>query len=115
MVCNNSNHHSPHCPNYKNNKLKGASAVPPKQLLFTESELNLLDKSLEICRYFITENQNLYQNPEDILKELSIASNIVNARQSNIKSNLNGASSKNICNEKKIQSLQNLLKQFNLT
>ena len=40
--------------------------------------------------------------------------NIINARQNNNnKSNLKGASSV-ICNETKIQSLQNILKQFNL-
>ena len=119
MVCNNSSiYHDRNCPSYKNNVLKGTSAVPPKQLMFTSDELNLLSKSLEVCKYFIGKNQNLYQNPQDIIKELSIASNIINARQNNNnnKSNLKGASSNknNICNETKIQSLQNILKQFNL-
>ena len=115
MVCKNSNH-SPHCPSYKNNALKGASAVnQPKQLMFNSSELNLLSKSLEVCRYFITKNQSQYQNPQDIVNEISILLvNIINARQNNNnKSNLKGASSV-ICNETKIQSLQNILKQFNL-
>lgn len=114
MVCKNSNH-SPHCPSYKNNALKGASAVnQPKQLMFNSSELNLLSKSLEVCRYFITKNQSQYQNPKDIVNEISISMNIINARQNNNnKSNLKEASSV-ICNETKIQSLQNILKQFNL-
>ena len=93
MVCINSIHHDLNCPYHKSkniNALKGASAVnQPKQLEFNQSEVNLLSKSLEVCRYFIGKNQNLYQNPQDILSELSTSINIINARQNNnINSNL---------------------------
>ena len=120
MICYHSINDIP-CPY---SKLKGASATTtvqqqpqPKQLLFTESELNLLSKSLEMCTYFITKNKNLYQNPQDILNEILTSMNIIKTRQNNnVKSNLKGASSSVIsCNEKKIQSLQNILKLFNLT
>jgi hypothetical protein len=97
-------------------KLKGASAAvnnnPPKQYVFNQSEVNLLGKSLEVCRYFIGKNQAQYQNPENILNELSTSINIINSRQN--KSSLKGASSNKICNETKKQSLQYLLKLFNL-
>jgi hypothetical protein len=112
LVCNNSIH-SIHCPNFNNTlALKGASAVvnnQPKQYVFNQNECDLLAKSLELCRYFIGKNQAQYQNPKDILNELSTSINIINARQNN-NSNLKGAS--NICNKK--EHLTDLLKQFNL-
>jgi hypothetical protein len=75
LVCNNFNH-SHYCPSYKNNALKGASASavnqqPTKQLLFSSDELNLLGKSLEVCKYFIGKNQNLYENPEEHSKRIN--------------------------------------------
>jgi hypothetical protein len=117
LVCNSFNH-SPHCPRYRNNALKGASNVnQPKQLMFNSSEVNILSKSLEICKYYIGKNQAQFQN-QDILNEISTSISIISARQNkNNSSNLKGASSnKNkICNETKRQSLQNILKLFNLT
>jgi hypothetical protein len=114
LVCKDSNH-SPHCPSYRNNTLKGASAAvnqQPKQFLFNSNELNLLSKSLEICRYYIGKNQAQFQQPQDILNEISTSINILSARQNNNnKSNLKGASS-NICNKK--EHLTDLLKLFNL-
>ena len=56
-------------------KLKGASTAAvnqPNQFVFNQSELNLLGKSLDICRYYITKNQQMFQQPQDIIKELSI-------------------------------------------
>jgi hypothetical protein len=107
--------HSINCKYHNNNALKGASAVvnqqQPKQLVFNKSELNIVSKTLELCKYFVGKNQNLYQNPQDILNEISTSINILSARQNNNnKSNLKGAS--NICNKK--EYLTDLLKQFNL-
>jgi hypothetical protein len=102
LVCNNfSIHPSINCPSPKNHSLKGA-AQQPKQLVFNKSELNIVSKTLEICRYFIGKNQKQYQNSQDMVNEISTSINILNARQNN-KSNLKGASSyKNkICNELK--------------
>ena len=115
MVCKNFNH-SVNCPSYRNNALKGASAVnqqqQQKQFVFNQQEVNILDKSLKVCQFYITKHKNQYQNnPQDILNELSTSINILSARKNN-KSNLKGASQ--ICNETKIQSLKNLLKQYNL-
>jgi hypothetical protein len=87
LVCN-SNYHSPSCPSYKNNSLKGASEInnQPKQLLkFHESEINLLNKSLELCRYFIGKTQAQYQNPADILKDIDSAITVLEAHKSNQK------------------------------
>ena len=77
---------------------------------------------MELCKYVVGKYQAQYQNQnlQDFIKELTTAINILNARrggggQNNNKSNLKGSSHKNkICNETKIQSLQNLFKQFNL-
>ncbi len=124
MICNNPNHDL-NCPYHNNNNaLKGASAVnnnnnqqPTKQFVFKQQEVSILSKTLELCKYVIGKNQAQYQNLnlQDFIKELTTASNILSARQNN-NSKLKGASSnKNkICNETKIQSLQNLFKQFNL-
>jgi hypothetical protein len=93
LVCNNSIH-SINCKYHNNNALKGA-AQQPKQLVFNKSELNIVSKTLELCRYFIGKNQNQYQNPQDILKELSTSINILSARRQNNNnsgSNLKGAS-----------------------
>jgi hypothetical protein len=118
LICYHSINNIP-CPH---SALKSASEITtvqqqqqPKQLLFNESELNLVSKTLEACKFYITKNQPQYQNSKDIVNEISTSMNIINIRQNNNKSNLKGASSAVIsCNEKKIQSLQNILKQFNL-
>jgi hypothetical protein len=113
LVCNH-NTHDRNCPSYKNNALKGASGTvnqQPKQFLFNSSEVNILSKVLEITKYYVSKNPAHFQQPKEILKEISIASNIINTRQ-NSKSNLKGASS-NICNKK--EHLTDILKLFNLT
>lgn len=57
MVCNNSIYHDRNCPDYKNNKLKGAAEAvnqqQPKYLIFNHSEVQILAKILEICRLYI--------------------------------------------------------------
>jgi hypothetical protein len=107
LVCYHSINDIP-CPY---NSLKSASNVnqQSKQLLFSKEEISLLNKSLEICRYVITKNQAQYQT-QDILQELTIASNIINSRQNNSQK-LKGASS-NICNKE--EHLTDLLKLCNL-
>jgi hypothetical protein len=119
LVCNNTSiYHDRNCPSHKNNSLKGAAVnqQPTKQYLFNSDEVNLLGKSLQICRYVITKNQAQYQNPQDILKEISTSISIISARKNNknnnSSSNLKGASS-NICNKQ--EHLTDLLKLFGLT
>lgn len=118
MVCNNSIYHDRNCPDYKNNKLKGAAEAvnqqQPKYLIFNHSEVQILAKILEICRLYINKNSSLFQQPQDIINDISTSINIINSKQ-NIDPKLKGASSnKNkICNETKIQSLidiKNLLR-----
>ena len=119
MVCKDYNH-SPHCPSYRSNSLKGASAVtvnqqqPNKHLIFNHSEVQILTKTLEICRLYIHKNPSLFRRqPTDIVNEINQLLKILKPKNSNT---LKGASSnKKICNETKIQSLQNILKLFNLT
>ena len=115
MICNSFNH-SPYCPSYKNSALKGASATttkvqqqqPPKQLMFNQSELNLLGKSLEACKFFITKNQQMFQQPNnDILNEINQSLKILKPRNSN---SLKGAS---VCNNP-YKSLDNIRKMVGL-
>ena len=132
MTCNNSIHHDLNCPDsYNNNALKSASASATasisavnqqqqKQLLvFNQQEVNILDKSLKACQFYITKNKNQYQNPQDIIKELTTASNIVNARRQKNKQNQNQQSLKgasldiNINNP--FKSLDNIRKMVGLT
>jgi hypothetical protein len=104
-----SNIHSVNCPSY--NSLKGASAVannnqqPNKQLMFHQNEINIIQKVLEISRYYITKNKNQFQNPNDILKEINQSMQILKPVNS-----LKGASS--ICPK---QTLRNIKNMFGLT
>ena len=128
MTCNNSIHDLNCSDSYNNNVLKGASATTvnqqPKQLVFNQSEVNILGKSLKACYFYITKNKNQYQNPKDILKELTTASNIISARQKNTQNQnqqstkLKGASSleEDINNNNNsFESLDNIRKMFGLT
>ena len=129
MICNNSNnHHDINCKYHNNNNaLKGASTAVNQQqqkqlLVFNQQEVNLLGKSLQICRQFISKNQAQYQqNPKDILNEISTSINILSARRQNNKQNqqstntntkLKGASLDNI---NKFQTLDNIRKMVGLT
>ena len=111
MVCNNNTIHSINCPSYRNNALKGASAVvnqqpTTKQYVFNSEEVGFLGRSLESLRNFVIKNQSQYQNPQDIIKELTTANNIISARTKQNKQNeqsLKGAS-----------SLDNIRKMFGL-
>jgi hypothetical protein len=113
LVCYHSINDIP-CP--YTSKLKGASAVNQQQqkqlLVFNPGEVNFLAKSLEVCRYYITKNQQMFQQPQDIIKELTTASNILSTRSNknnNNKSNLKGAS------DNPFKSLDNIRKMVGLT
>lgn len=121
MTCNNSIHDL-NCPDsYNNNSLKCASAVvnqQQKQFVFNQQEVNILSKSLEVCQFYITKNQAQFQQSQDIIKELTTASNILNARRQN-KQNQNQQSLKgaslDINNNNPFKSLDNIFKMFGLT
>ena len=129
MTCNNSIHDL-NCPDsYNNNALKSASASvsatavnqQPKQFVFNQSEVNILDKSLKACQFYITKNKNQYQNPQDIIKELTTASNILSARRQNKQNQnqqstkLKGASSLDNNINNPFKSLDNIRKMVGLT
>ena len=125
MTCNNSIHDL-NCPDsYNNNALKSASASAAinqqqKQFVFNQQEVNILDKSLKACKFYITKNQAQFQQSQDIIKELTTASSILNSRQNTKNQNqqstkLKGASSldNNINNPFKL--LDNIRKMVGLT
>ena len=122
MTCNNSFiHHDRKCPDYNNNALKGASAVAtavnqqPKQFVFNSNEVQILAKVLEICRLYINKNSSLFQQPQDIINDISTSIDIINTRQNknnNKEANLKGASD---INTNPFKSFDNILKMFGLT
>lgn len=87
MVCNSHNNHSPSCPSYKNNSLKGASAVnnQSKKLMFFSKEIDIISKILEISRFYITKNKDQFQQPKDILKDVNSAMSLLDGRKNNKK------------------------------
>ena len=125
MTCNNSIHDL-NCPDsYNNNALKSSSASAsvavnqqPKQFVFNQQEVNILSKSLEVCQFYITKNQAQFQQSQDIIKELTTASNILSARRQN-KQNQNQQSLKgaslDINNNNPFKSLDNIRKMVGLT
>lgn len=127
MTCNNSIHDL-NCPDsYNNNALKSASASAAinqqqKQFVFNQQEVNILDKSLKACKFYITKNQAQFQQSQDIIKELTTESSILNSRQNTKNQNqqstkLKGASSLVVedNNNNPFKSLDNIFKMFGLT
>ena len=129
MTCKSFNHDI-NCKYHNNNALKSASTAinqqQPKQLIFNQSEVNILGKSLQICRQIITKNQAQYQqNPKDILNEISTSINILSTRRqnkqnqqsTNTNTKLKGASSLVVedNNNNPFKSLDNIFKMFGLT
>lgn len=115
LICNSTNNHSPSCPSYRNNQLKGASAItnnsPKKILTFDSNEVQLISKVLEMGRFYISKNQNQFQQPvEDILSKINQSLQILNRSNNSLK----GAST-NISECQKKQALKNILKLLNLT
>ena len=123
MICNNPNHDL-NCKYHNNtskqyNALKGASAVvnnnQQSSLVFNQSEVNLISKTIELIKYYITQNQQMFQQPQDIIEELNTAINILSVRRqdnnNNNESNLKGASD----NNNPFKSLDNIRKMFGLT
>ncbi len=78
MTCNSSDH-SPSCPEYRNNSLKGASAIP-KTYSFNLNDISILEGVLKIGRFFVKD-----QNKTDLLKDIDSAINILSARKNNQK------------------------------
>ena len=102
MICNNT-FHDKNCPSY-NNALKGASAQqqPNKQLMFNSSEVQILSKTLEICKLYV--NNNSFQS-KDILNELNQSLKILKPGMNQLK----GASSiSNICPKQTLRNIKNL-------
>lgn len=94
MICN-SNYHSKSCPSYRYNALKGASAMinnnqskqqqGPKKHMFQQLEVDRISKVLEIGKFYINKNKDLFQQPKDILTDIDSALSILNARKNNTK------------------------------
>ncbi len=103
MVCN-SLIHDKNCESYKNNALKGASAEP-RQLMFHQNEVQILENVLEICKLYITKNSSLFPNPNDILKEVNESLKILRPNSNSLK----GASASNtICPKQALRNIKNL-------
>jgi hypothetical protein len=117
------------------NNLKGAGSImikaprartninavgggPNKNIIpIPETELKLVDNTLNIARLYISKNPQLFQNPELILDKVNQSLLIVSSKLNN-KSSTKGASNNNtnICSTtKKKQSLINIKEHFGLS
>ena len=76
--------------------------------MFHQNEVQIIQKVLEICRLYVSKNQNQFQNPKDIVNEVNQSLQILKPNNS---SSLKGASSSNICPK---QTLKNIRKMFGL-
>lgn len=130
---NKDNKHCYHSINGLNNLLKGASTIinttsnrrhvattgaggAKTTFSIPESEISLINKTLEIVRFYISRNPELFQDPQDLLQKVEKGINIITAK-TNTNNNTKGASNKNNNNNicpNKIQSLKNLLELFSI-
>jgi hypothetical protein len=99
---------------------KGASSITSMNQMFSfpETEISLVNKTLEIVRFYITNNQELFQDPQDLLQKVEKGINIISSKTGASTTATKGASSNNnnsnnIC-PNKIQSLKNLLELFSI-
>jgi hypothetical protein len=109
-----------------NNKLlglKGASAITStnqKSISIPSNEVDLIKNVLNIAGFYVTRNPQQFQQPEEILRKLTEAWNIISTtttkqENNNINnSSLKGASNKNICPNKKKEHFKELLNMFHL-
>ncbi|HJT85290.1 MAG TPA: hypothetical protein VJ697_12490 [Nitrososphaeraceae archaeon] len=63
------------CPSYRNNALKGASAInnSPKKLTFNDKEVQLISKVLELSKYYVKDLQN-----QDLILKINKSLQILN-------------------------------------
>ena len=113
------------CYHTINNAVKGAGIIRGPQarrqqetITFPQTEINLVNNSLNIARFYITRNPQQFQNPEDMLQKVNQAIEIISTK-TNKKTKLaatKGASNNNnnICNNKKKEHLKQLLNMFSL-
>lgn len=120
MVC----YHSINSDN--NNNIKGAAIVrrPQQQarqrqqqqtISIPQEEMDLIRNVINIAGFYVTRNPQVFQQPEEIIKKLTEAFNIIATKQE--KNSLKGASNNNnnnICPNKKKENLKLLLNMFNL-
>ena len=111
--------------------LKGGSAIQQQgqqkqqqiqqqKLLFPQNEISLISKSLELCRFYVTKNSQLFQQPEDILEKVNQALSIIS---SSSKSNNNNSKNQEeeqssyktkVASDNRYQNLVNIRNMFGL-
>lgn len=110
------------------NNLKGAGIIrgPQQQarrqqettITFPQTEINLVNKSLEIARFYITRNPQQFQQPQDMLQKVNQAIEIISTKTNSVAtkgaSQTNNNNNNNICSNKKKEHLKQLLNMFSL-
>ena len=77
------------------------SSTTKRRILFPQTDLDLVSKSLELSKFYVTKNSQLYQQPQDILQKINQALSIISSSSSsssksnNSKSNTTNNNSKN--------------------
>ena len=105
------------------NNIKGAAIIRGPQarqmrqqqtITFPQTEINLVNNSLNILKFYITRNPQVFQQSEDMLQKVNSAINIISSKQ--LPQSVKGASStnskNNICYKK--EHLKELLNMFHL-
>ena len=97
------------------NNLKGASVVQNNNDISIPSiQVDLLANVLNIAGFYITRNPQQFQQPQEILRKVTEAFNIISSKKpKNNNNQLKGASTNNnICSNKKKEHLKDLLNMF---
>ena len=98
------------------NGLKGASIkTTDKSIIsFPQTEINLVHNSLKIIQFYITRNPQIFQQPEEVLRKVTKAIDIISEKNPSPQQSLKSASSNNICPNTKREHLKELLNMFRL-
>ena len=112
------------CYHTINNAVKGAGIIRGPQarrqqetITFPQTEINLVNNSLNIARFYITRNPQQFQNPEDMLQKVNQAIEIISTKTAAAtKIATKGASNNNdiTTTDDKYQSLMNIYNMFGL-
>lgn len=102
--------------------LKGAGIIRGPQarqirqtITFPQTEISLVSKSLEILRFYISKNQEQFQQPENMLQKINQAIEIISTKTTAAATkgaSNNNNNNNNICHKK--EHLKELLNMFHL-
>ena len=92
------------------NNLKGASVVQSNNDIISipSIQVDLIANVFNIAGFYITRNPQQFQQPQEILRKVTEAFNIISSKKGNNNNSVKGAST-NICPTRKKEHLKELL------